>query len=368
MVTTDPAPHVLTGGQKLKTTPRISAEISAATEIKPDGVQVGIDWLEFTMTPQKGPLDAMEWRPDTLDLPKNKLMDDTLLAVSMALGCHPSDWHLLEFGLLGWKQQFLGPGGARLLFDAPGEREDFHIVLPGKACSMISEDQMRSLMRFCLGRNGKATRIDTKIDDYSRLATPELFRQSLERGDAVTHAEKALVVHEFDVGSPVSTGDTVYLGSPRSRQKLRVYDKNLESEGDLDCIRWELEVRKEAAITMLAQLVDGDWAAVMTSRLVAFVDFRDSATAVNSSAPSRDRPRLAWFEKLVGMAVKASAYLPTLPRTVEDVAKWFSDQVGTSLAMLFRFWGGDMDPLYRIISDGERRLRPKHLAMLAAAG
>jgi len=156
----------------------------------------------------------------------------------------------------------------------------------------------------------------------------------------------------------------VYLGAPSSRQRLRVYDKGLESGGEMDCVRWELESRKEAAQTMAVALAYQDWGEVMTSRLVGFVDFRDA----DSHSEIENRQRLPWFQLLVGMARKASAYLPKVPRTVEQVVEWIDLAIGPTLAVAMKFWQGDLAPLSRILRHGEIRWKPRHKAMVAALG
>jgi len=188
--------------------------------------------------------------------------------------------------------------------------------------------------------------------------------ETLQGVDVVTHAQKVLTQQGGVVGSSDLTGATVYLGAPGSRQRLRVYDKGLESLGKMNCIRWELESRKQAAETMAVALAYQDWGSVMVSRLVGFVDFRDA----NSHSEVEERQRLPWFQLLVGLARKASAYLPKVPRTVEEVVCWLDNAIGPSLAVAMRFWKGDLAPLLDIVRRGERRWRPKHKAMVVALG
>ncbi len=99
---------------------------------------------------------------------------------------------------------------------------------------------------------------------------------------------------------------------------------------------------------------------VMASRLVGFVDFRDA----DSHSEVEKRERLPWFQLLVGLARKASAYLPKVPRTVEQLVEWIDHSVGPTLAVVMKFWQGDLTPLSRILRNGENRWKPKHRAML----
>lgn len=315
-------PPQLTGGQKT---------------VK--GAAVGVDWLSVTF-----PGDV----------------DRVLLAVSVALGCDVGDWVELEHGSYGYRQGMVGPGGARVWWDAPG-RVDVHVSLPGKACGVCGEVRLRGFLRQIMAVGGKATRVDLALDDYCRVVAPEAFLEGLQGPDRVTHAQQYLTQRGGRVGSSDLTGITIYLGAPSSRQRLRVYDKGLESAGEMDCVRWELESRKEAAETLVADLAHREWGDVAAGRLVGFVDFRDAST----HSEVERRPRLAWFAELVGMVKKASAYLPKPARTLEEVVSWLKQSIGPSLAVAMRFWRGDLGLLTDIIHDGERRLKPRHMAMLA---
>jgi len=338
----DAVPPLLTGGQKTVRGRQVGAEGPEVVE----GVRLSVDWLSITFHPSKALVNVLEAR----------------LAASLALDCDFNDWVELERGSYGYQKGMVGPGGARLWWDAPG-RDDFHISFPGQACGVVGQERLVSFLQYSLGHGGKATRCDVALDDYQRIVSPGQVRESLQGPDVVTHAQKVLTQQGGVVGSRDLTGATVYLGAPGSRQRLRVYDKGLESEGEMDCIRWELESRKEAAETMVVALAYQDWSEVMASRLVGFVDFRDA----DSYSDVEGRTRLPWFQLLVGLAEKASAYLPKVARTVEEVVDWLDRAIGPSLAVAMKFWQGDLAPLLGILRNGENRWKPKHRAMLAVA-
>jgi len=328
-------PPLLTGGQK--TVPSYE-----------DGFKLSLDWLSMTFHPSA---------ETPVDVPQVQL------ATSLVLGCELADWVELERGGQGYEKGMVGPGGGRIWWDAPG-RDDIHVVLPGKACRIAGQERAVSFLRYSLGHGGKATRCDTAMDDYNRVVSPDDFLETIKGPDVVTHAKKFLTQQGGGVGSRDLTGFTVYLGAPGSRQRLRVYDKGLESGGEMDCVRWELESHHEAAETMSVALAYQDWGIVMASRLVGFVDFREA----NSHSEVEKRERLPWFQSLVGQIRKASAYLPKVARTVEQLVEWIDGALGPSLAVAMKFWRGDLDPLSRILVNGENRFKPKHRAMLAPLG
>lgn len=305
------------------------------------GVVVGVDWLQLTF-------------PDNLD--------GAVDLASVALGCEPGDWARLEHGSLGYREGMIGPGQARIWWDAP-DRLDVHVWLPGEACRLAGDVRLQDYLVAAEAVGAKATRVDVALDDYDRVVAPVAVQEALQGPDAVTHARQYLTHQGGRVGSPELTGETVYLGAPSSRQRLRVYDKGLESDGELDCIRWELQSRKQAAETMAVALAHKDWREVAASRLVGFVDFRDRA----SHSEVEKRKRLPWFQELVGLVRKASAYLAEEPRTVEQVISWLDRAIGPCLAVAMEYWQGNLGPFSEILQDGRRRWKPRHKAMLALA-
>ncbi len=348
-----PCPPPLTGGQK--------KFVGTGPEAK-----VSIDWLGLTFP---GDFEIKPLTPKA-DEDGEAIWHDRFENVKAAIwagtGFESTEWVVMETGMYGYRGSMVGPGGARLLFDAPG-RDDYHLSMPGAACGMFSEKGMRSFITYAMGKKAKATRIDVNLDDYARTVSPLQVETALQGPDVVTHAHRGLTQRGFAMGTEEMTGVTVYIGQPSSRQRVRVYDKGLESNGEIDAVRWELQSRAEAAETLLPKLGTGElgreWGPLFSERLVSFVDFRDSS---DHPYDLKQRDRLDWFAALVGVARKATSYLAKLPRTMNDVVTWVTKAVGPSLAMLFDFWKGDLDPLYTIIHGSE--LKPKHRAILARSG
>jgi len=321
------------------------------SEVGPgEGIQIGLDWLAVTVHPS-------EDKPISID--------QVQLAVTLAFGAGLGDWVQLEYGRLGYQKGMVGPGGGQIFWEAPG-RGDVHFILPGKACQLAGERRLRHLLGFAIAHSGKATRSDINLDDYDRGVSPGEVEVVLQGPDAVTHARKGLVQRGFDVGSPDLTGQTTYLGQPSSRQRLRVYDKGLESGGEMDCVRWELQQRHEAADSLIRLLADPtrEWCSVVASRLVSFVDFRDAS----AHSEVEKRPRLPWFERLIRSAEKASAYPVKAARTAFEVVDWLDHAIAPSLAVAMSVFKGDLSEFVGLMERGRSRWKPRHVAMVAELG
>ena len=66
-------------------------------------------------------------------------------------------------------------------------------------------------------------------------------------------------------------------------------------------------------------------------------------------------------------ADKAEAYFPVEEKSMEEIEEWFVRQNAPTLAMLLQYRGGDLSAIAEYVRDGRRRLRPKHLALLASS-
>lgn len=292
------------------------------------GFEVRLHWLQFSV--MESTVDAVE-----------AVLTDYL----------PMGFTEVEGGMLGYERQRVC-GSVRLLSSA--RRPEVHVILPGEACDELGGQELQRLVSY-VSEHGHASRVDLAGDDFNRVVLPVDVREAVTSGWAVTHSERWRFL-ENDNG-----GTTFYLGSPTSRQQLRVYDKEVESSGLTPSTRWELQARDDAAETLVLQLASEPWGDVFAGRLVQFVDFRDRS----ADGTVTRCPRVGWFEALVGQAKKAVAYLPKAPRTVAEVEQWFWKQCAPMAAVLMKVGGGDW--LVDMLAEGQRRWSGRHLALVAVA-
>jgi len=388
-------------GQFLDPVP-VTAVESAAAETTglnraSEGVQLALDWLSVSFTPETAETFAGELGEDYELLPSDgvvdamrdmltdrqpaqlqrfedrnqqtvmtwreqRLRDTVQLALSIALDCSPEDWIPLDFGSHGYQSAIAGPGGARIDYDAKG-RWDFNVSLPGAACRRVGGQRMISLLRFCFEYGGKARRIDVCIDDFGHTVSPSMVMTAAQGPDIVTKVKQGRVIQGFDIHSDELTGQTVYFGSPTSRRQMRVYDKNLESDGEIDSVRWEMQERDESAETLLGDLAYQPWQKIIPMRVVSFVDFRD----YESHSEVERRERLDWFKAFVGSVERANVYLAQAVGTVRDKIDWIRRTIAPMLAVAMDYWKGDTAELWDIVADGKSRWKPRHRALLAEA-
>ncbi len=422
---TAPKPPLVTRGQE-------TASQTQNTEFfeqdKPVGVTLRVDWNQSTFKPDDGPqegryrtfesatgeivergeyntfdarfpglvehanpfMDRRRQRAVMVERSEN-LRQLVILHVSVAMGVSPGDWIDLPRGNNGYGQAVLGPFGARVDYSPLGsDRLDFNVTLAGVACGQITPEYMVRFLRFQCERGAKFTRLDIVMDDHDRVKSPAQIEKYMQGSQVVTRTEKYMKVHTGSVRSKEITGATLYVGAPSSRVRMRVYDKGLESDGEIDAIRWELQNRAEAAEQLgprLAGLVyksggwlryqgprekgsDGlggikvepswekvevDWGQVITQQFVSFIDFRKT-----DKAEVEDRTRLKWYSGLVKAAERVNMYAAKVPRTLEDMAAWIEKSVAGTLSAVFESTGRSYKELKKLLDIGRQQMKPRH--------
>lgn len=114
--------------------------------------------------------------------------------------------------------------GLATLLPALGFSDDVHQV------------DLTGLFRFLRGRYCEPSRIDLTYDDHNKRMMPmDVFNARHERCALVSSTRAFNVVF--------NGGVTFYLGKRSSERMLRVYDKAVESKGQNDSVRWELEFK-----------------------------------------------------------------------------------------------------------------------------
>jgi hypothetical protein len=306
---------------------------------------------------------------------EEKLRGKVQLMASVAMQIDMADWTESDTGINGYHKSIKTSNGARIDWSrfgssVAGSGNHFLLTLPGVACAMMGETNGRKLMRMADDIGGKATRIDMKIDDYERVLPLDEIEQATTTADFVSKTHRVLSMRAHAPRSSEVTGQTIYIGKPTSRRMLRVYDKLLEG-GELNCVRWEMEEKKEAAESLLQELISVDpvtrkpksWATIARGRLVAFVDFKH--TESHSEIEKRDR--LEWFKVLVENIERAKIYPAQVPKTLDQVKQWVEQQIGPSLRVIMLASEGNLGELYGMIDRAKMRMRPKHFALLATS-
>jgi len=216
-----------------------------------------------------------------------------------------------------------------------------------------------------------ATRVDICWDDYEKIIRPYELKPIVERKDFVGY--KSIEHKEpktWKGGELVRKGDSMVFGLRGHNgggRYLRVYDKNLESDGEKDCIRWEIEFSKEKAKKVFLELAmsgDVESFGVLCGALVGgCIDFIDRGAKSATERNLSRYERLEWWARIVEMLGSVKIRNATRDDSLQKSRDWASTAVGGTLAMLHKvdpteFW----EWIEAVVCDSE--LTDRHRKMI----
>ena len=209
----------------------------------------------------------------------------------------------------------------------------------------------------------RCSRLDIALDDHLKRVLPDDIEREFEAGHVVGYRlgtphrpkrrEKGVTI---TVGASFDLGRR---GSDGSGKFLQVYDKTLESDGEIDAVRWELRLAKEAAETAFECLASSRDTEALRCKLSRYiggcVDFRSDPHLKNVSRRTR---LLFWefFVSILGAAeLKTPRQRPPLQRSLEYLRR-ASSRLLAKADVVFRANGlNPMHWLQSIIEEGRAK-------------
>jgi hypothetical protein len=261
---------------------------------------------------------------------------------------------------------------------------ELHLDVPAAVLEGMDLEALQAFVLYVGWYAQNVTRCDLTLDDWAKVITPlelDVLTSGADDPYALNKAQCVTRVQQstFLRSKGPKGGDTWYLGGSKGDARLRVYDKARESLGEVDAIRWELQLRGDRAkdaVVMLAfesHARGDDLGAVMgeviQQQLVRFVDFRNREQDSNISRCDR----LYWFCALVEGAEKARPVVVKPPLTVERMHDYAESALPSWLATL-----ADSAPLVvgaspelwilSMLDEGRRKRSARHSLALRSAG
>lgn len=115
-----------------------------------------------------------------------------------------------------------------------------------------SDDVVVYLFEDLISRNCKLSRIDLAFDDFSKTYTGRHYRMFWSQ-DRI----QSPFIRNITCMGDLNHGFTLYVGSLKKRDKLlRIYDKWLESDGEIDSVRYEFELHADKAVAVSHMIID----------------------------------------------------------------------------------------------------------------
>ena len=273
------------------------------------------------------------------------------------------------YGLWSYDTRYSWPNGTSLNFDSDFTRsEEIHqgkvtLDVPGKALDIIAQGDLHLFIVGLGPLNPVCTRCDIFFDDYQRVIKPAAMKKIIDKKDFSGFREVQFkkrwgtrkgrygVIHdEVDFGRRGGNGCGKY---------LRVYDKTLESEGEIDCIRWEVEFSKERShkvLEKLSQVTSIDAFATLCGSLVA------GAIVFVHRSSEKNIGRLVIYDFWIQIRKTLGSLVIRVEKKKSDIAcmhKYIFRQVSPTMATLRFTFVDDTDFLnwmIDVLDDGELRM------------
>lgn len=129
----------------------------------------------------------------------------------------------------------------------------FNVSVPGHALSWFFDSAGMSVLDMFLYFENhyiSVSRLDVAVDDFSKSFRPDYYCRLMEN-----NMLKTRIRYWSYIGSDRSTGGRTFALGKRNTQKyLRIYDKDKESNGEIDAVRYEFELHRNTAQKFIYEL------------------------------------------------------------------------------------------------------------------
>lgn len=321
--------------------PKVSLKPAKSNTQVPPSVEVSVDWLGGSF-----PLD--------------NLSDVKVLVEQVTRAVFPDEYSGSRF----YAQVHVNIAGAVLQTHPRADHTTrCGLQLSGKVLSKIEPVDQLFLMKELFGYGFNCTRIDICIDDYTKTITPERVKEAVDSRNQTGFSLAPYTEWRSSgcVGQEMSK--TYYVGRRGrygSGKLIRCYNKYLESKGEIDSNRFEMEFTDAYSKNAFAKLIEfptSSWSEVMVALMTGAVDFIDRS----SSEIVGECSRLDWWAAIVDDVGRIRVSKPRKDKTIKKAIQWVERQVLPTLAMVigyhFESTGVDVQELFwEMFLRGEKRM------------
>lgn len=231
--------------------------------------------------------------------------------------------------------------------------------------------------------NCKYTRLDLAIDDYSKSVTTDLIYQTAldsnfsgfrhapvqdKQGNWKPPSYKLVSSPAIALDGQLHQAKTINFGSRQSDKEFYVYDKWLESDGEIDSIRFEARYKDEQAhhrcINLLQALQKSElhFYKLIGSLVTATIDFIDRSQSDRLSGCLR----FEWWGQFIDELGRLKLPIPKKKKTIQDTVDWMFRQWRSTLAIIECTSGFEdiMNAIIKLSASGKDNLKASHNALI----
>jgi hypothetical protein len=289
-------------------------------------------------------------------------------------GPHPTPTHNTTYDWMavsvkGIRAYWHNPGnGLKSLAGLSATRIEF----PGQICGSVNPVDFRDLFKLLVtDQQTVCTRFDIALDDYTKELWTWDDLAAAARAGNYSGPKSYSIIESAKRGE--SAGLTHYFGTRKSESFYRFYDKSVESGGQVDANRAEVEFKRSKAHQAFTAWLNPptgselDAAQILLEFVMGNICFLDRS----SGEKNLERlPILPWWQRMKDLLAEGVKLTPIRAiATIERTCEWLEKRVFPSMYAVCRAVG---ETSFQSLMDawiqwGKEHQNRRHNAMVAAA-
>ena len=240
--------------------------------------------------------------------------------------------------------------GVNVCIPSHGLSQIFYLLGLATPVKDIVWNEYKEIYYHLKNRHCQISRLDIAYDDFTKTFTPKDFLVAWYNDEIQSSCNKM----DFAT-SGKGGGETFYLGNRRNKL-LRIYDKAKESHGEIDSIRYEIELHNRYANELSEMILNDnfDFISYFEKYFIILKKQNENRAHVKKSLNSRLENSELWEEwKKSSFANSKEITFPKHEKNVsmENKERWIKTTVLPSLVQYIRFVGLDnfLDMLSNIV-------------------
>lgn len=215
----------------------------------------------------------------------------------------------------------------------------YRIVLPGKLLAATPLTATYGFLLTLRKMGARCTRFDWAIDDYAKRLSVADMQKMAEAGCYYGARSHMLYQSARKRALPTDIARTIYIGATDGTQRVCIYDKTVESNGEIDAIRIEYRYYDQKADYFFNRLLDNYKAGIPPNDISQCCVGRIGFTPSDNIPESITNLVELWAELVAALGEPIKTTFPKRPRTVEEKEAWIERQVIPTIAFLAKTIG-----------------------------
>lgn len=213
------------------------------------GYDLNLDWLGFTYRKEVSDDVNLFYDCFLADFPEINEITDSMV--------------ILDKGRFHYEYACSFNENILIMFDSSSYK-GVNVQIPSHALcyfmGIMHCDSCQQLFKILKDRSCRPSRIDICFDDYTKTFRPmdyaEWWLATINYSNYCPVRFKTYFNKANIIPAKGDSGSTFYLGTRGKNRFMRIYDKDLESNGEIDAVRYEFEYHGNGALAIFDEIIE----------------------------------------------------------------------------------------------------------------